>query len=242
MTIHQAIPAIMAEIGSIGKDRKNAQQGYAYRGIEDFYNSIQPLLVKYKVFSVPTVLDQKREERPSKSGGILFSSIFTIAYDFFAEDGSSVRAIVVGEGMDSGDKSSNKAMSVAHKYALAQIFAVPTKEMVDPEVDSPEPAPRPSNTANVETLKQAVRDAKAITSPPKAPADEKDNPVAEYQALEAECVRLSHLLGSDTVTSVREQIASWREKYRTGDITPYIEKLKGLKTELSEKVADRGEL
>ena len=50
-----------------------------------------------------------------------------MAYTFYAPDGSNVRAVVVGEAMDSGDKSSNKAMSAALKYALLQIFRVPTE-------------------------------------------------------------------------------------------------------------------
>ena len=89
-------------------------------------------------------------------------------------------------------------------------------------------------------IRQAVSDAKSATEAPRAPAD--DSPATEYKSLEEECGRLSHLLGADTVTSVREQIASWRDKYRTGDITPYIELLKGLKAELSGKVVDKGEL
>lgn len=141
--IYKAIPDIMADIGAIAKGRNNAQQGYAYRGIEDFYNAIHPLMTKHRVFSVPEVVHKEREERLSKSGNALIYTMLTVKYTFFAEDGSSVSAIVTGEGMDSGDKSANKALSVAHKYALAQIFCVPTAELVDPETDSPEVKPKP---------------------------------------------------------------------------------------------------
>jgi len=94
------------------------------------------------VFTVPKVLESSREERPSKSGGVLIWTFLEIEYTFFANDGSSVVAVVTGEGMDSGDKSANKAMAVAHKYALLQIFSIPTEEAKDPENDSPEPAPK----------------------------------------------------------------------------------------------------
>lgn len=136
--IYAAISSIMAEIGAIAKDRKNVSQGYAYRGIEDFYNAIHPLMSKYHVFSVPKVLSKEREERTTKAGAALIYTMLTVEYTFFAEDGSSITTVVTGEGMDSGDKSANKAMSVAHKYALAQIFCVPTADMTDPEVDSHE--------------------------------------------------------------------------------------------------------
>ena len=146
--IYMAIPAIMAEIGAIGKNRRNAAQGYAYRGIEDFYNVLQPLMVKHKVFSVPEILSKEREERTTTKGSVLIYTTMTVKYTFFAEDGSFVVATVSGEGMDSGDKSANKALSVAHKYALAQIFAVPTTDMTDPETESHEvkekPRPEPS--------------------------------------------------------------------------------------------------
>ena len=58
-------------------------------------------------------------------------------YTFYAEDGSSVSAVVQGEGMDSADKSSNKAMSVAFKYACFQVLCIPTEEMKDPDAETP---------------------------------------------------------------------------------------------------------
>jgi hypothetical protein len=68
----------------------------------------------------------------------LIYSICTIKYTFYAEDGSSVSATVIGEGMDSGDKATNKAMSIAFKYACFQVFCIPTEEMKDPDADTPE--------------------------------------------------------------------------------------------------------
>jgi hypothetical protein len=62
-------------------------------------------------------------------------------FQFFADDGSSVSVTTIGEGMDSGDKSSNKAMSAALKYALVQMFCIPTADDKDSENDSHEVAP-----------------------------------------------------------------------------------------------------
>lgn len=146
--IYKAIPAIMGEIGYIGKEKKNQQQGFMYRGVDDVMNALQPLLVKHGVFVVPEVLEQSREDRQTKSGGNLIYSIFKVKYTFFANDGSSITSIVVGEGMDSADKSANKAMSVAYKYACFQVFCIPTEEMKDPDAETPDPAPKstPKNT------------------------------------------------------------------------------------------------
>ena len=141
--IYQAITDIMSEGYAITKDKRNQKQGYVYRGIDDVMNTFQPLLAKHHVFVVPEVLERERQERVTykdgKQSGTLLYSILTMRYTFYAEDGSSVSAVVIGEGMDSGDKASNKAMSVAMKYAMFQVFCIPTEEMADPDADTPPP-------------------------------------------------------------------------------------------------------
>lgn len=136
--IYGKIASIMKECPAIGKDQRNSQQGYAYRGIDDVMNALQNLLPKYGVFYVPEVVDAKREERTTAKGGILIYSVLKVKYTFYAEDGSHVSAVVQSEGMDSADKSSNKAMSAACKYALFQVFNIPTKELIDPDATTPE--------------------------------------------------------------------------------------------------------
>lgn len=138
--IYETISAVMAEIGAIGKESKNAQQGFMYRGIDAVMNAINPALIKYKLFVAPEVLEQRREERHTAKGGNLIYSICTVKYTFYAEDGSSVSATVIGEGMDSGDKATNKAMSIAFKYACFQVFCIPTEEMKDPDAETPPPS------------------------------------------------------------------------------------------------------
>ena len=148
MNIYESITAIMSESIVIGKDKLNKQQGFQYRGIDDVMNTFYPLFGKYKIFIVPEVLEQTREERVSKGGGNLIYSILKVKYTFYAEDGSSISATVVGEGMDSADKASNKALAVAMKYAMFQVFCIPTEEFVDPDSETPpeskkKPEPKP---------------------------------------------------------------------------------------------------
>jgi hypothetical protein len=137
--IYSRIVAVMADVGAIAKDKRNTQQSYNFRGIDDVYNELHNTLAKHGVFTVPYVLDERSEERPTRDGkGLLLYRVLKIRYRFYAPDGSFVTAVLMGEGMDSGDKASNKAQAVAHKYALLQVFAIPTEEPKDPEVDSPE--------------------------------------------------------------------------------------------------------
>lgn len=138
--IYTAINAAMKDIGYIGKDRKNQQQGFMFRGIEQVMNTLKPVLEDHGIFIVPEVLDTQREERTTQKGGTLLYTMHKIKFHFTATDGSEVCAITVGEAMDSADKSSNKAMSVAFKYACFQMFCIPTEEMAkdDPDAYSPE--------------------------------------------------------------------------------------------------------
>lgn len=130
--IYQSMACVMKDMVAIAKDKKNQQQGFNYRGIDDAYNALQPLLAKNGIFNTPEVLEKWREERTNSKGTVLAFTVLRMKYTFYADDGSSVSCIVEGEGMDSGDKSSNKAMAIAHKYALIQTFCVPT-ELDDPD-------------------------------------------------------------------------------------------------------------
>lgn len=150
--IFETINAVMAEVGAIGKDSKNQQQGFMYRGVDAVMNALNPAFIKHKLFVTPEVISQKREERVTEKGKNLIYSILLVKYTFYAEDGSSVFVIVPGEGMDSGDKASNKAMSSAFKYACFQVFCIATEEMKDPDAETPPPS-RPALEAKyVNTL------------------------------------------------------------------------------------------
>lgn len=136
--IYSAICGVMADVGAIQKEKRNVSQGFLYRGVDDVMNALQPAMVKHGVFVVPEVMECTREERTNSRGTTMISVILKVMYTFFADDGSCVPAVVIGEAMDTGDKATNKAMSVAYKYACFQVFSIPTEEMKDPDADSPE--------------------------------------------------------------------------------------------------------
>lgn len=133
--ICEAVCSAMAGIGAIRKANKNQQQGFLFRGIDDVMNALYPVLTKHRLFLTPEVLEHTREERQTRSGGNLIYSILKVKYTLYAADGSNVSAVVIGEGMDSADKSSNKAMAVAMKYAMFQLFCIPTEEMASDDPD-----------------------------------------------------------------------------------------------------------
>lgn len=136
LQIFESISRIIEEIGPIAKTKTNSGQGYKFRGVDDVMNHLSGLLAKHQVFIVPTVLDMKREEKESAKGAILNYTILTVQYRFYTLDGSFIDSIVVGEAMDGGDKSCNKAMSTAFKYACFQVFCIATEEMKDSDDDN----------------------------------------------------------------------------------------------------------
>ena len=117
--IYQAMAEILAEIPSIGKDNKNKEQGFKYRGIDDVYNALHPLLAKHKVFMAPTVLSRASEERATKNGGALQCVTLSVEYRFFHADGSSISCTVMGEGRDTSDKATNKAMAACSRRSAS---------------------------------------------------------------------------------------------------------------------------
>lgn len=168
--IFKAIQSIKLDIKFIGKERQNKIQNYSFRGIDDLYNALHEPMSKHGVFSVPTVLSEHREERPTKAGGVMIYTTLKVQYRFYATDGSHFDSVVIGEASDSGDKSSNKAMSAAHKYALIQVFDIPTNEDNDTENNSPEFKPKTSGQKNV--AKPTSKPAPKATQPAKITADQ----------------------------------------------------------------------
>lgn len=144
MKVYQAIAAVMADIAreGIAKDRKNQQQNYQFRGIDDVYNALSPILAKHSLCVLPRVLNRTTIERTTQKGGVLFYTTVEAEFDFVsAEDGSRHTIKTFGEAMDSADKSTNKAMSAAYKYACMQAFCIPTEGDNDPDASTPDVAP-----------------------------------------------------------------------------------------------------
>lgn len=145
--VYAAIAAVMADVAKegIAKDRNNAQQGYRFRGIDDVYNALAPILARHGLLMLPRVLARDVTERQSRNGATLFYVTVEVEFSLVAAaDGSSHVIKTFGEAQDSGDKATNKAMSAAYKYAAMQAFCIPTEGDNDADATTHdiEPAPR----------------------------------------------------------------------------------------------------
>ena len=143
--VYKAINAVQADLAKEGitKNRKNQQQGYNFRGIDDVFNALSPLLARHGLCILPRILTRHCDERQSKNGGVMSYVTVEAEFDFVcASDGSKHIVRTFGEAMDSADKATNKAMSAAYKYAAFQAFAIPTEGDNDADAHTPSPAPR----------------------------------------------------------------------------------------------------
>lgn len=165
--IYTKMSLVMKDIGSVGKDQKNQAQGFKFRGIDQFVNSLHPALTKHGVFVTPRCVRAEHELKTvvrssGKEGTDKHVSIL-MEYDFYAEDGSKVTVgPIPAEGLDSGDKATNKALSAALKYALIQTFSIPTEDMAEGDLETPVIAqpktPGPTFIYDTELKKPNIQD------------------------------------------------------------------------------------
>ena len=219
MKVYKAINNVQADLSVLGitKDRRNMQgSGYNFRGIDDVYNTIAPLLSKHGLCILPRVLSRECVERVSQKGGALFYVTVDAEFDFVsAEDGTKHTVKTFGEAMDSGDKATNKAMSAAYKYACFQAFSIPTESDNDADAHTHTPAPKVSAT-------------KTDLVPPNRMAV-----VADVAAAIDERMSANDLIGAfeeySGITDVEEKTALWGmlDSKTRSSIKKHAESLKG---------------
>ena len=202
--IYCLIGQAMQKVGAIGKDSTatngNGRQMYKFRGIDAVYNALNPVMSELGLFICPEVLEQTREERKSTSGGTLIYSILKVRFTMYAPDGSNVSCVVIGEGMDSGDKASNKAMSVAFKYAAFELFCIPTEEMIDLDAEVHDVAPKDpakrTETPPAPPVNVNVTNVPSVPPTPQEVPKTPENPVLDYIAKERGELRIARKLSA----------------------------------------------
>ena len=126
--VYKAICAITAAFSHAGiaKDRVNEQEGWTFRGIDDVYNALSPLLAKHKLCILPRILERECHHQRQGVGESTCHVALKVAFDFIsALDGSCHSIEIWGEGTDRSDKATNKAIAAAYKYAAFQVFCIP---------------------------------------------------------------------------------------------------------------------
>lgn len=162
--IYSSISTCMELIGAVGQNgrmdmetKSGRRVQYSYRKLEDLYNAINPAMRQSGIFMIPTVLEERRTKE-----GYQNSVVLKMKYDFFAQDGSSVTCVVMNEGQDAGDKAYNKAMSACFKYAVSQVFCIPTEADNANDQDAYRPEVESEKLAETATAPKAKNDASKV--------------------------------------------------------------------------------
>ena len=204
LSIHQRMIGILGELPPIGKNQRNESQGFMFRGIDDVLNALNPLLYQWGVYYVPHVLERIDDTRKTARNNDLFVVNLHVEYTFYGIDGDSVTVDTWGEGTDSGDKATNKAMTGAMKYALFQAFAISTQEAHDSDRSTVE------ESARVPTAAEALAQRREEWG---------DKPLPEgwdsYDEMDA--AHQTFTSGMGTLTpDVAAQVKAWRKKGSIG--------------------------
>lgn len=217
--VFAAINAIQADLAKegISKERTNREQGYQFRGIDDVYNALSPLLSKHKLCILPRVLNRTCEQRPTRNGGISYSVVIEMDFDFICSvDGSRHIMTTYGEAMDTGDKATNKAISQAYKNCALMAFAIPTEGDNDPDLHTHEVVqpqaqqqrPPAQQTRQASATRQQQKAGTPPDNPSSPPAGAKtSNADAAIKVLVGEIARLAESMGytnSDMADLVKE--------------------------------------
>lgn len=172
LPVHHAVAAVMAQVQAVAKAERNDQQNFNFRGIDAVVNAVGPALRAHGVVVTPELLELERSTvEVGRNRTPMGHVAVTVRYRFIGPQGDHLDAIVPGEAMDSGDKATAKAMSVAFRTALLQGLALPTDEP-DPDATSYERTAPTATTGRQHARKAATKATKADTLSPAPAAQE----------------------------------------------------------------------
>ena len=154
MTVYEAINRVMEDVRSVGKNDRNNQQNFNFRGIDATVNALSPAMRKHGLTVRPSnILSIEHIPFTSAKGALGVSCRVLVEYTFTDKEGDSCTSIVAAEANDYGDKATPKAMSVAFRTCLLQSFALPTDE-VDPDAESYDHGQQAPATATPRTIQR----------------------------------------------------------------------------------------
>ncbi|MFC8199915.1 ERF family protein [Streptomyces sp. NPDC057298] len=119
--VFQVIHGVMQDVMPVRKDQQNTQQNYAFRGVDDAMSAMAGPMRNHGCFIAPEVVEHRQRPRGEKGT----HTVLRMLYRIYGPAGDCLLVTLPGEAMDSGDKSTNKAMSAALKYMLFWVFMIP---------------------------------------------------------------------------------------------------------------------
>ena len=133
--IDQAILDVYSKVGYVQKQGKMQGGGasYSFAGERDFIEAIRPAMVEAGItMRLHQITHRERGSYLTSKGTTMNTTYLEGVVRFtHGPSGTIADCMAAGEGSDSGDKSSPKALTGLYKYAMRQTFCIETGD--DPD-------------------------------------------------------------------------------------------------------------
>lgn len=165
--IFTAVNEIMKSVGYVKKQRASGLN-YTFAGETALIEALRPEMVENGIFCYVRDYHVISEEPYTTAKGTEMQNVRIKANIVFnhAPSGTEIVVCALGEGADTSDKATNKAMTGAYKYALRQTFCIETGD--DPDKERVERAARQQPRRQAKQEPQPEADAEpemAVTYP-----------------------------------------------------------------------------
>ncbi|MEU8264439.1 ERF family protein [Micromonospora sp. NPDC048999] len=131
--VHVAWARVMRDVKSIAKSARaeikteKSSYRFNFRGIDMVLNGVGPALRRHGVMVIPV-----KTEASYGSAGKMRDVQVRVTYEIRGPLGDVITAQSVGEGLDTGERGTTKALTTAYRNFLTTALTIPTE---DPKVD-----------------------------------------------------------------------------------------------------------
>lgn len=134
--VHIAWLRVRREIRAIGKGEKyeEGRTRYNFRGTDTVVQYFGPITLKHGVNVLPVKTETSYSTKNTKSGGTMRECSVTVTWHIMGPTGDVLTLQTAGEALDTSDKSTTKAQTVALRNLLLNGGLIPTGER-DPDAD-----------------------------------------------------------------------------------------------------------
>jgi hypothetical protein len=145
VTVFVAWGRVMRDVAGIGKNSLYNQSGtrYNFRGVDAMINAFGPASREHGIIVVPHRVEPAHAPATSKGGSAMRETTTVVTWRVYGPKGDFFEGQSEGESLDTGDKGTAKAQSVALRVFLIAAGLVPTDEK-DPDSQHIERGERPT--------------------------------------------------------------------------------------------------
>lgn len=144
VTVFVAWARVMRDVQAIGKHGEYNAAGtrYNFRGIDAVVNAFGPACRRHGVIVMPTAVLAEHGDAVTSNGKATRETTVVVSWRIYGPNGDHMDGASAGESLDSSDKGTAKAQSVALRAFLIAAGLVPTDEK-DPDASRIERGERP---------------------------------------------------------------------------------------------------